>query len=83
MILCDDGPIEPQHLPRRFTDGEAPVTKFKAVGPCTLRELEVQAIDDALDRHEGNKRKAANELGVSLKTLYNKLSQTASLEKSA
>ena len=49
----------------------------------TLRELEMQAIHESLDRHEGNKPAAAEELGVSLKTLYNKLNQAEALEKSA
>ena len=39
------------------------------------------AILDALDRHGGNKPKAAEELGISLKTLYNKLNQAAALDK--
>ena len=49
----------------------------------TLRELETKAIHDALERHAGNKPKAADQLGISLKTLYNKLNQTGTLEKSA
>jgi DNA-binding NtrC family response regulator len=43
----------------------------------------MQAIYDALDRHGGNKPEAAEELGISLKTLYNKLNQTALAEKAA
>ncbi len=45
--------------------------------PCSLRDLEMQAIAEALDRHAGNKPKAAEELGISLKTLYNKLNQAS------
>lgn len=41
--------------------------------PPSLRELEAQAIIAALQRNDGNKTKAAEELGISLKTLYNKL----------
>ncbi|MDR1923949.1 MAG: sigma-54 dependent transcriptional regulator [Planctomycetaceae bacterium] len=41
--------------------------------PPSLRELETQAIIAALQRNNGNKAKAAEELGISLKTLYNKL----------
>jgi two-component system NtrC family response regulator len=52
-------------------------------GPVSLRDLEMQAIHEALDRHAGNKPQAAEELGISLKTLYNKLNQASSLEKSA
>ena len=44
---------------------------------------EMQAIYDALDRHHGNKPDAAEELGISLKTLYNKLNQTVLQEKAA
>jgi len=46
--------------------------------PVSLRELEMQAILTALDRHQGNKPRAAEELGISLKTLYNKLNGSAS-----
>jgi two-component system NtrC family response regulator len=83
MILCDAPPILPEHLPRRFSSGQTAVAQLKATAPCTLRELEMQAIHDALDRHEGNKPKAAEQLGISLKTLYNKLNQAASLGKTA
>jgi two-component system NtrC family response regulator len=41
----------------------------------TLREIEMQAIYAAIERNDGSKPKAAEELGVSLKTLYNKLNQ--------
>jgi two-component system NtrC family response regulator len=51
--------------------------------PLTLREIEMQAICESLERNDGNKPKAAEELGVSLKTLYNKLNQVNTLEKSA
>jgi DNA-binding NtrC family response regulator len=82
MILCDRLPITLGHLPHRFTS-----RRIRRPGPGatgrTLRELEMEAIHDALDRHGGNKPKAAQELGISLKTLYNKLNQAAALEKSA
>jgi two-component system NtrC family response regulator len=49
----------------------------------TLEELEMQAIHAALERHEGSKPRAAEELGVSLKTLYNKLNRAETSAKSA
>jgi DNA-binding NtrC family response regulator len=53
-----------------------PGPHFKTVpAGASLREIEMAAIHDALTRHNGNKPKAAEELGISLKTLYNKLSQ--------
>jgi DNA-binding NtrC family response regulator len=83
MILCEGELISPEHLPRRFTSAEITAPNLKLSAPCTLRELEMQAIHDALDRHQGNKPKAAEQLGISLKTLYNKLNQAALLSKSA
>jgi two-component system NtrC family response regulator len=55
------------------------------MGPISLKELEFTAIQEAVTRHDGNKQAAAEELGISLKTLYNKLNQIAagSLPKSA
>src|SRR6478736_2452729 len=81
-ILCDHPPISADHLPQRFASRRGPLPKVRITGPITLRDLEMQAIYDALDRHGGNKPEAADELGISLKTLYNKLNQTA-LEKAA
>jgi DNA-binding NtrC family response regulator len=81
-ILCEEPPISPEHLPERFASRRSATTKVRISGPITLRDLEMQAIYDALDRHSGNKPEAAEELGISLKTLYNKLNQTA-LEKAA
>ncbi len=82
MILCDDGPIGPEHLPDRFATGRL-LAFTPAASGGTLREIEMQAIHDAVEQHEGNKSKAAGQLGVSLKTLYNKLNQAAAMQKSA
>jgi len=79
-IVCDHPPIEPSHLPQRF--GLRSV-KIGPIGPVTLRDLEMHAINESLQRHNGNKPAAAEELGVSLKTLYNKVNQASGLEKSA
>ena len=83
-ILCDVGPIASEHLPNRFGAARRiKMPQLKAVGGKTLRDIEIAAIQQALDRHAGNKPKAAEELGISLKTLYNKLSQLSQLEQSA
>jgi two-component system NtrC family response regulator len=81
-ILCDQPPITPEHLPQHFASRRGPAPKVRIHGPITLRDLEMQAIYEALERHHGNKPEAAEELGISLKTLYNKLNQSA-LERAA
>jgi len=91
LVLCDELPIAVEHLPGRFRTprtlrpplGEGvplppqplPLTLAAAERPRTLREMETRAILEGLERNAGNKPKTAEELGISLKTLYNKLHQ--------
>lgn len=83
VILCPEGQISEEHLPRNFGARKLRGPHFKMVRPQSLREIELQVIQQTLERHSGNKPKAAEELGISLKTLYNKLNQLSELEKSA
>ncbi|MCE9545859.1 MAG: sigma-54 dependent transcriptional regulator [Planctomycetia bacterium] len=83
-ILCDTGIIGVDNLPDNFEARQ----RLRAAhiadnGPISLRDLEMQAIHQALSRHGGSKPKAAEELGISLKTLYNKLNQTSGLKETA
>ena len=84
-ILCDVGPLQPSHLPGRF--GRPAAMKgphFRpSSGPMSLREIEIAAIHEALQRHGGDKPKVAEELGISLKTLYNKLNQAGQSDHAA
>src|ERR1700730_11316266 len=82
-ILCEALPISVEHLPERFDARKPKDPQSREAGPHTLRELEMQTIHQALERNKGNKPKAAEELGISLKTLYNKLHQESGLERSA
>ncbi len=79
-ILCDRLPILPEHLPQRF-DSRRPLRgphfKLTGAGTKSLREIEMDAVHQTLDRFDGNKPKAAEALGISLKTLYNKLNQAS------
>jgi len=74
MILCPSGLLLPEHLPSRFSS-ETRRETIRLPEGRTLREMELQAIHEAIARHQGNKSRAADELGISLKTLYNKLNQ--------
>lgn len=81
VILSGGQPILPEHLPASI--GQQRTTLLMPAGggasvsihapPRTLREIEMEAIYRALERHKGDKPKAAAELGIALKTLYNKL----------
>ena len=82
-ILCDDPPILPEHLPTRFDSRKLRTSSSLFEKPISLKELEMQAIYAAIERHDGNKSRAAEELGVSIKTLYNKLNQADGERKAA
>ncbi len=82
-ILCEALPISIEHLPERFESRKVRAPRLRATGPMTLRDMEMQVIHQALERNVGNKPQAADELGISLKTLYNKLHLESSLERSA
>jgi two-component system NtrC family response regulator len=82
-ILCEDGIIRPDDLPEKLTSRQLNGPHFKLIGSLALKEIEVQVIRQVLQRNGGNKPEAAEELGISLKTLYNKLNQADEQRKSA
>jgi len=65
--------------PDAVDDDEAAAEPAAAEGdedrPPTLRELERRAILDALARHDGVREKTADELGISVRTLYYRLKE--------
>ena len=65
-ILCDKLPIGTADLPKSMG-------QQAGGGGRSLREMEMDSIWEALDACNGNKTAAAQQLGISLKTLYNKL----------
>jgi DNA-binding NtrC family response regulator len=70
-----DGPAaaaEPDWSAPPSPVGERPAREVPA-SPATLRDAEEQLIRQALAAHGGNKTRAAAQLGISVKTLYNKL----------
>ena len=83
-ILCDEWPITANDLPQRLNGRSGNnVIKLRSLAGLTLRDIEMRAIYESLDRHQGNKPEAAEELGISLKTLYNKLNQQVSVDRAA
>ena len=78
VIMSDGGVIQPGDLPAGVLRNAGagfvkPATLEMPIHSKTLREIEMDVIRQVLDKHQGDKPKAAIELGIALKTLYNKL----------
>ena len=74
FILTDGQYIEASHLPEFAVEVQAPKVEVKAsYQEFTLFDLEKKHIIDTLDHLAGNKTRAAKALGITVKTLYNKL----------
>lgn len=70
VILSEGRVLEPRDFAIEPSQRTARVPK-----PGTLRELEREAIVAALHRHEGKRRAASEELGISRRTLLNKIKE--------
>ncbi len=66
-ILCD-APVQPEDLP---ISGKA------ATRPLRFKDIERQAIEDALAMNNGNRTRAAEQLGISVRTLQYRLKEWA------
>lgn len=64
-ILCEDV-VEPDDLP---------ITASGPARPVLFKEIERQAIFDALEANRGNRTKTAQQLGISLRTLQYRLKE--------
>jgi len=71
FVLCRSGMIELRHLPPelRGREGEG----GPAVSSASIKSVEAALIADALRRHHGNRKKAAEDLGIDPSTLYRKI----------
>lgn len=72
FVLCRGGVIELHHLPPELRP--APSASGGETGsPTTLEAMERLLIAEALRRQQGNRRKAARDLGIDPSTLFRKL----------
>ena len=69
-FILADRLIEPEHL---LLERATPTVAADIPADMPLDELEKAAILAALERNGGNKTDTAEQLGISVKTLYNKL----------
>jgi DNA-binding NtrC family response regulator len=79
MILVDGNVIGEEHLPpeMRVAGGSGPDDSVRMPLGMRLREVERRYLLATLHRHAGNKARTAEVLGISEKTLYNKLRRYA------
>jgi len=80
VIVCESAMVEPKHLPPGF--GHAPVRSTASEGNTvrvgvgtTVEDAERMLILKTLESTHNNKTRAADILGISLKTLHNKLKE--------
>jgi DNA-binding NtrC family response regulator len=89
VIIAGEGTLASIHLPQQFGDAAAsPPEKTSGADPSTVvlrvgttvDEAEKALIFKTLDHTRNNKTRAAEILGISLKTLHNKLKEYGSAE---
>ena len=73
VILCGAGVIDVEHLPAELATGGGESAYLKLPFGLPLREVEKEYILNSLSRLQNNKARTAQALGISEKTLYNKL----------
>jgi DNA-binding NtrC family response regulator len=90
VIIAGEGPITPVHLPHfGVGSGARPPANLKEIDAVrlpvgtTVNEAEKALIQLTLQHTKNNKTRAAEILGISLKTLFNKLKEYGSAEEAA
>ena len=71
FVLCRGGMIELNHLPPELR----PTTTSgrEDAQPMSLRAMEKFLISETLQRHKGNRKEAARDLGINVSTLHRKI----------
>lgn len=83
QILAEGHVIMPGDLPEHIKNPDHKIVIDDYDPTMTLHELEKRYILKALNYFDGNKTQAANALGITIKTLYNKLHEYGEFEKYA
>lgn len=73
ILLADSSIIRPEHLPQEIRSGESPAASIKP--GVTLKDMEKELILKTLEEADGNRAKAADILGISLRKLQYKLKE--------
>ncbi len=89
VVLCGEGSLEPHHLPTGFGNRQvkmviepsSPGNSIQVEVGATVNEAERRLIMKTLESTNNNKTRAAEILGISLKTLHNKLKDYVKLKE--
>ncbi len=81
MILTDGDIIDEEHLPPDMRPSRAEAASLRLPLGVGLRNVEKEYILASLQKNGGNKSRTAELLGISEKTLYNKLNRYAALAR--
>jgi len=85
VLMANGNTIEPDDLPssvsQKVSEGTHPFLVSNFARTLSLREIEMEVILQTLEKHGGDKPKTADQLGIALKTLYNKLNQYQSADQ--
>ena len=73
VILCLGHQITVDDLPGELSDSKDSGTQVYLGRGMTMEEIEMTVIHNALKRNHGDKAKTAEELGISLRTIYRKI----------
>jgi len=71
FVLCRGGMIELSHLPPELRPTAGRGTESSQ--PMSLEAIEKLFIIETLQRHQGNRKKTAEDLGINVSTLYRKI----------
>jgi PAS domain S-box-containing protein len=71
FVLCRGGIIELEHIPPELRPASVPGREEQP--SMSLKAMERFLIQEALERHHGNRSKAAGDLGIDVSTLYRKI----------
>lgn len=83
QILSDGHTIMPNDIPENIRNPQMRIILDEYDPSVPLHELEKRYILKALHHFNGNKTQAANALGITIKTLYNKLHEYGEFDKFA
>ena len=73
VLICRSRIIHDEHLPNRIRTYKRNINDIVIPLGSTLKEAEKVIINKTLTMTKGNRKKAAEILGISRRTLYNKM----------